>query len=153
MDVNTKVCKRCGEEKPIEQFNKDKSRPSGRHSWCKQCDAKYKRLWYQIHTERKERDKATHQKLRLDRKVMVLTYYGSGRLACVKCGFDDIRALSIDHIDDKGAEHRRQFGYKNGRRMGGYNIYRWLIRQGFPDGFQTLCMNCQWIKRLNIRLE
>ena len=27
------------------------------------------------------------------------------------------------------------------------NLYNWLIKNNFPSGFQTLCMNCQFIKR------
>ena len=75
-------------------------------------------------------------------KAEVLTHYGNGKLACVSCGFADIRALSIDHINNDGAKHRRE-----DKLIGGRGIYRWLKEQGYPEGFQTLCMNCQWIKR------
>ena len=26
-------------------------------------------------------------------------------------------------------------------------FYLWLKRNNFPEGFQTLCMNCQWLKK------
>ena len=71
-------------------------------------------------------------------KIRVLTHYGGGKLACVQCGFSDIRALSIDHIDNSGAQHRKTYGR---------NLYWWLEKNNYPDGFQTLCMNCQFIKR------
>ena len=51
---------------------------------------------------------------------------------------NDIRALSIDHINSDGASHRKEVG--NG-------MYRWLLKNNFPEGFQVLCMNCQFIKR------
>lgn len=69
-------------------------------------------------------------------KQAVFDHYGR---KCVWCGFDDPRALSIDHKDSDGADHRR--------KLGGVNFYRWLVRQKFPDNFQVLCMNCQFIKR------
>ena len=72
-------------------------------------------------------------------KEIVLTHYGNGKLACRRCGFHDIRALSIDHKNGKGKEHRRQ--------ISGMTFYNWLIESKFPEGYQTLCMNCQWIKR------
>lgn len=75
------------------------------------------------------------------RKRLVLTHYGNGKLACVKCGFNDIRALSIDHISGGGTWGRKE------KQHGGNNFYSWLVRNGFPVGYQTLCMNCQWIKR------
>jgi len=76
---------------------------------------------------------------RKERKSKVLTHYGNGKLACVKCGFNDIRALSIDHINSDGYKHRLT------RIHGG--MYNWLIKNNYPTGFQTLCMNCQWVKR------
>ena len=74
-------------------------------------------------------------------KVDVLTYYGDNRLVCVRCGFEDIRALTIDHINNNGYKHRKALG------LSGKGFYYWLKRQGYPDGYQTLCMNCQFIKR------
>ncbi len=73
------------------------------------------------------------------RKIEALTHYGNGKCACVKCGFNDPRALSIDHINGKGYEHRKEIRMEN--------IYTWLYKNNFPDGFQTLCMNCQFIKK------
>lgn len=75
-------------------------------------------------------------------KTEVLTHYGFGKCICVRCGFNDMRALTIDHINGNGSEHR-----KNNKEIKGQRIYWWLIKNGFPDGYQTLCMNCQFIKR------
>lgn len=74
-------------------------------------------------------------------KYSVLSHYGGGKCACVKCGFDDLRALSIDHINNDGGEHRKRVG------NGGSVMYRWLLNNGYPDGLQTLCMNCQFIRK------
>ena len=63
-------------------------------------------------------------------------------------GCRDIRCLSIDHINDDGAEHRRQL---YGTNASGLRFYNWLKRNGYPDGFQVLCMNCQWIKKEEAR--
>ncbi len=76
-----------------------------------------------------------------ERKIIVLTYYGNGKCACVLCGFEDVRALSIDHINGGGTEHRRQI-HKN--------MYRWLVDNNYPKGYQTLCMNCQFIKGIKV---
>ena len=77
-------------------------------------------------------------------KIECLTHYGNGKLACIRCGYDDIRALSIDHIDGNGAEHRRDLAQ---RGKTGKTLYKWLKDKGYPKGYQTLCMNCQYIKR------
>jgi hypothetical protein len=73
-----------------------------------------------------------------DIKREVFQHYGNGTVSCVKCGFDDARALSIDHINGGGRKHIKQIRG---------NFYKWLAKNNFPKGYQTLCMNCQWIKR------
>jgi serine/threonine protein phosphatase PrpC len=77
-------------------------------------------------------------------KNEALTYYGNGKLSCVRCGFDDIRALTIDHINGNGSEHRKSTD-KN--KIQGSHIYEWLVKNNYPKGYQTLCANCQFIKR------
>lgn len=77
---------------------------------------------------------------RLDFKASILTHYGKGKCACIRCGFTDIRALSIDHIEGNGAEHRKTL------KGGSQKLYRWLFDNDFPEGYQTLCLNCQFIK-------
>jgi len=79
-----------------------------------------------------------NRKMTERRKLLVITHYGNGKAQCVKCGFTDIRALTLDHIDYCGANHRGKKGQV---------LYSFLLRNNYPDGFQTLCMNCQWIKR------
>jgi hypothetical protein len=74
-------------------------------------------------------------------KKFVLTHYGEGKPACVLCGYDKLNALSIDHIDGGGHKHRQQVGTRGGQ------IYGWLIKNNFPEGFRTLCMNCQFLER------
>ena len=77
------------------------------------------------------------EKVRLE-KQKVLTHYGGGECACVRCGESRLTCLSIDHIHGGGSQHR-----KNRPKR----FYKWLIDNNYPEGFQTLCMNCQWVKR------
>lgn len=68
--------------------------------------------------------------------------YGGYRCAC--CGETERAFLSINHVNNDGAAHKREFNLRTGEQM-----YRWLKRNGFPQGFQILCMNCQCGKRNN----
>lgn len=77
---------------------------------------------------------------RLHLRIEVLTHYGNGKLACVKCGEDSIFCLTLDHIEGGGNKHKKRIG-------GAVKLYPLLKRQGYPKGYQTLCMNCQWKKR------
>ena len=56
---------------------------------------------------------------------------------CVVCGFNDPRALQIDHIHGGGTRETAEIGIRG--------IYRKILKN--PDGYQLLCSNCNWIKR------
>ena len=64
MGCDRKVCKHCGEEKPLSAFNKDKNRLDGRKSRCRECDAasfqaKYQDpAWREAHGNRAKRWRA-----------------------------------------------------------------------------------------------
>ena len=75
-------------------------------------------------------------------KIEILTHYGRGKLACVVCGESDKACLSIYNLKGGGAAHVKRLG-------GAVMFYPWLKRKGFPECYQTLCMNCQWKKRAN----
>jgi hypothetical protein len=79
------------------------------------------------------------QKLRHD----VLVHYSGGLPTCSCCGEKHEEFLSIDHINDDGADHRRM-GIKSG-----CETYLWLVNNDFPAGFQVLCMNCNFAKGHN----
>jgi len=66
----------------------------------------------------------------------VFDHYGNW--SCVCCGEKERAFLTIDHVNNNGAEDRR-----NGQG-GGINFYRWLFANNMPDGFQVLCRNCNW---------
>ena len=73
----------------------------------------------------------------------VFAAYGGYKCAC--CGESERLFLSIDHIDNNGAEERKSGLYSGS----GYSFYRWLRKFGFPAGYQVLCMNCQVGKHKN----
>lgn len=73
----------------------------------------------------------------------ILEHYGK---QCILCGFSDIRALQIDHINNNGAEERKSLG--GGQNFSGWRFYEYLIKQNYPTGYQTLCANCNMIKQL-----
>jgi len=87
---------------------------------------------------------ARDHKQRLQLKREVLTFYGNGICACVKCGFADMKALCIDHINDNGATERKALGTSSSG-----SFYKYLRRNSFPLGYQTLCANCNQIKEYN----
>jgi hypothetical protein len=74
-------------------------------------------------------------------KKQVFDHYG---WSCECCGEDEPLFLSIDHMNGGGTKHRNGLG--TGKSNRGSGFYRWLVKQNFPKGFQTLCFNCNCAK-------
>lgn len=81
---------------------------------------------------------ASAQRSKQKIKDLVFEHYGK---KCSCCGFDDMRALSIDHTNQDGAEHRKNVL----KSTSSDKLYRWLVANDFPKEFRTLCYNCQII--------
>ncbi|AMM23207.1 hypothetical protein [Variovorax sp. PAMC 28711] len=58
---------------------------------------------------------------------------------CMRCGFSDKRALTLDHIKNNGNVERAELGERG--------VYRRAKASHQPGDYQILCMNCQFIKR------
>jgi NAD-dependent SIR2 family protein deacetylase len=41
-----KKCSRCGKEKPLSEFTKDKKRKDGLRDHCRQCRSEEHKIWY-----------------------------------------------------------------------------------------------------------
>ena len=78
---------------------------------------------------------------RRKRKLSVIQHYG-GKCKC--CGEKEPVFLVIDHIDGGGTKHKKLIKAKGG------GFYDWLKRNNFPEGFQVLCQNCNWAKRMGV---
>lgn len=70
----------------------------------------------------------------------VLNHYGS---KCACCGEDEPMFLTVDHVNNDGNIHRKEQG------KGTDKLYRWLVKNNFPEGFQLLCWNCNCGKHRN----
>lgn len=78
---------------------------------------------------------------RLRVKLEVFAAYGGATCRC--CGESMIDFLTIDHIANDGAQHRREIG------IGGTTLYSWLRSNKYPSGFQVLCSNCNQSKAVH----
>lgn len=77
-----------------------------------------------------------NRKVRRAYRDIVLDHYGR---ACECCGESTFEFLALDHSGGKGdgAQHRRDNGLNSG-----WETYKWIIDNGFPEGFRVLCHNC-----------
>jgi len=102
-------------------------------------------------TERaKVLSRATQRKANARLKVEVLIHYGNGQLKCCwqDCDVVDVDMLSLDHINNDGCKEqdRKESGGRGQKKSKG--IYRRVKREGYPSGFQTLCLNHQMKKEI-----
>ena len=59
---------------------------------------------------------------------------------CARCGFNDRRALQVDHIRGGGAQRVKA--------LGAWGAIDEVLNHSDPVAeFQILCANCNWIKR------
>jgi len=68
-------------------------------------------------------------------KTKVLMHYSNppGKPICNNCGEQDAEVLCIDHIKGGGLKQRREINY---------DFYLWLVKNDYPEGYQTFCANC-----------
>jgi hypothetical protein len=124
------VCTRCGQ----------KPQAIGMR-YCVDClvVAQRDRRWAKADRPRKTYRRERQQQIRDE----CFKAYGGYRCKC--CGETEPRFMTIDHVNNDGAIHRKTIGGVHGRSQ----IYRWLRRHAYPEGFQVLCFNCNSGRQLN----
>lgn len=108
---------------------------------CKRCNSDTNEIFCaNCKQVLRDQKKKCRQKL----KKSVMSHYG-GECSC--CGESELAFLTIDHIENNGSEHRKSL--PDSKFSTGERFYRWLRDNNYPDGFQVLCMNCNFGKHLN----
>lgn len=151
-------CSTCGETKDELKFCKS-NKTRGYSYRCKECLRKKRRDYYKKHRDLElaraieyrrthKRDLAKERKWSRNRRrkvrLEVLTHYGGNPPKCACCGETIMEFLTIDHIHGGGNKHRKKV-MRNAKRAGS-EFYYWLRKNGFPEGFQVLCYNCNCAK-------
>ncbi len=151
-ELPTKVCRKCGTPRPrsAEFFPIDKRGKDGLMAQCRRCRSEYQKArrqlpemkeyhrvasaqWYENNREQVNGHRRISEKeLEMAYKNAIFLAYGG---KCYCCGEDDIRFLTIDHINNDGKQHREEVGV-------GRTMTRWIIRNGFPDNIRLACYGC-----------
>ena len=126
-------CSKCKKDKLSGQFYAGSGNARGFHAWCKSCSSEYSKAKYILNADQNRKRSRLNQAEDRSAAIAVL---GS---RCVRCGFNDSRALQIYHINGGG--------WNEIRRIGGGGINRKVIN-GFTEEYQLLCANCNQIKKI-----
>jgi len=137
--------------------NKERCRATGRRYYQKHKDER--RLYAQNHREQHRLvSKRWAQENRMERKAWTLKYREGIKIAtlahysnsdipcCILCGITDIDVLCLDHINNDALIR----GHRGGGK-GGANFYFELQKADYPQGYKTLCANCNLKKELKRR--
>ncbi len=160
----SKTCSKCKEEKELTEFYKKKGNKDGWSGQCRPCrriwEKEWKvknrdrlladrRKWYaeNMNEERREAKRQSRARNYKKLKNKIFDHYGR---ECACCGEDNIKFLSIDHINSDGGEHRERLrsGGHAHRQNSGDKVYRDIVKH-WPDDIQILCYNCNMGKQHN----
>jgi hypothetical protein len=120
----------------------DTTRKTNDNALCNQDWRSYFNSWHKSSSAYKMKGIKNASKYK-EYRLKIIEHYSGGKNCCARCGIEDVRVLDMDHINNDGAEQRR--------KLGQLNLVHWVIKNNFPDGFQILCRNCNWLKELERR--
>lgn len=133
-DIYTYRCLLCQGERSKGRYSEEKKQAT--YQWRKDHPedlAKIQKRCYEKHGEAyKKQMKQRREALRL----RVLQHYSSETPSCACCQEKNIEFLCLDHINNDGAEHRKELK----KKTEGY--WSWVERNGYPPGYRVLCHNC-----------
>ena len=92
-----KTCPRCEIIKTGAEFAKNRSRPDGLDTYCKECRRNLDRDRYQRSDKRRRYLAESNSKQR-DKNQRFVTRYLRNK-QCIECGFDNSIALDFDHVN------------------------------------------------------
>jgi hypothetical protein len=126
MERTSKKCGLCQKTFPFSGFYKNNARHDKLASCCRTC-----------HGLRAHKSGAVSL-----RRAAIEELGGK----CVKCGFDDIRALQLDHVNSDGKKHRDSIGNP-------WAYYKSMLVDFAGDKFdiQVICANCSFIKMIEAK--
>ncbi|RDJ35314.1 MAG: hypothetical protein DWQ19_10900 [Crenarchaeota archaeon] len=159
-----KICSKCKLELPFDSFSKHSRSKDGLYYCCKICKAKEDREYRARHRDKIKKKKhlyyeqnkdhikcktVRYQKHNPDKvkaysktarenlKIEIFNHYCNCNIECKNCGQNQLHLLTVDHVNGGGSQHKRRIK----------NLYSWIKRNNFPEGFQVLCWNCQFRKK------
>lgn len=138
--LEDKLCPDCKETKSLVEFYVERRRKDGSILYrrnCKACvivstmkrDAKTPDI-------KRSRGREYARRLRWE---ALMAYSENEHPECTCCQEDMLEFLTIDHVDNNGAKHRKEV-------IKTQTFYNWLKSNNWPSGFQILCFNCNLAK-------
>ena len=100
----SKICTKCEEVKPLDDFNYRRKSLGTRQSHCRTCSKAYLKKHYTENSEYYKKKARVHTKRYME-KARKLIYEIKLGNPCIVCGESDPIVLEFDHIDPSTKEH------------------------------------------------
>lgn len=123
-----KSCRFCGVL--LTDSNWYSSSKKAQNYSCISCHSVYYKLKYNVENN-KIKTKEYNRQLKID------AFLNYGGIICVCCKEEELKFLTIDHVQNDGAIDRA-------KGLVGIKLYRWMRKNNYPDKarFRVLCYNC-----------
>jgi len=123
-------CGRCGELKPVDDFNWRRIERGQRDNLCRPCRAAYHHEHYVANRHRYvDQARVRKQALALERTTYLIEYFASH--PCADCGETDPTVLEFDHLRDKAFNIGSALPYRN-----------WQSVLDEIEKCEVVCANC-----------
>jgi hypothetical protein len=158
--METKICRECKEEKPIEEFTKHKRMKGGYDNICKECNNSKVKKWVEENPDkyglkckrwyRENRTKSLQEsRRRYEEFVRKIQSLKNGK-SCVKCGYNKHPEILHYHHRDGS---KKDFIISEAINLKSSIIKNPEILQQEIDKCDLLCPNCHCELHLLERLE
>ena len=147
-----KVCSLCHQAYPAtpDFFHHQITGTFGLSTRCTYCNSAKAKKYRAAHLDQekayfesyyaanKQKISDYHKRHRQQLRLLVLSHYSNGTPTCACCRESRFEFLTLDHIHNNGAAHKRQVGRGQ--------VYYSIRDAGFPPEYQVLCFNCNCAK-------
>jgi len=128
LKTSKKPSELCEENKHLEYYNNRRKRNNEYRREKRKIDP-----YFATGFDKESWKKHSREKIRKTRTEVVEKMGGK----CVNCGYDNNKALQVDHINGGGGKERKIYGWK---------YWKMLNNLADTNEYQLLCANCHAIK-------
>lgn len=106
----------------------------------------YMKEYWKRNPEKYLENQKKQRRICREHRFEVLRHYGGKPPQCACCGENERLFLELDHVFGGGNKERKQ-----NKNRSASSFYLFLIKIGFPKGYQILCSNCNRAKDVSNR--
>ena len=131
--MKNKICIKCNEEKPLDDFSFKNKTKNIRSSCCKACHKKYAKQHYKKNKKTYvARARKSIKEYKARNRELIIEYLLKN--PCIVCGEKDIIVLDFDHRNPKEKSHNVSMMINSG--------HSWETIQQEIEKCDVLCANC-----------